>query len=113
MYRSDIITVEVASGANYGTSGLQAVESGQIVGISVFTNGVSAGIVRIRVTDAGGVELVKSQPIAMLRNRETAFENGYYPLCLQGGKSYKVEIISSANFAADFIADTVFIYGDN
>jgi hypothetical protein len=111
MYTTDIIQTEVASGSSFGSSGLTTLEAGCIKGISVFTNNVdNDGIIRCRVTDVSGRELVKSQPIEMLRNRETSFHEGFYPITLEGGKSYKCDIIASENFADDFQADFVFIY---
>lgn len=110
-YTTDTITLSINAGASSGAA-LQAIEPGKVVGVCLVTNGgANTGMVRVKVTDSTGADVVKITPIQILRNREADWSGSFYPLNFESQtQQLKFEIIASANFTTALIADLVFIY---
>lgn len=111
MLTTDVIPIIVASGTSSKKTS-QAIEPGRVVGVGLITkNGANPGMVRARIRDNKGNDLVKLQPIEMLQPKEASFLDAFYPLSFEtNSQTIEVEIIATANFTTDLIADFVFIY---
>ncbi len=85
-------------------------DNGKIIGMSIFKNGLNnTGLVQASL-DCNGNEILPLSHIENYRNRDTAYNQGFIPLNLDGGKKYTVKIIADANFTADTPFQAVFYY---
>lgn len=103
--------------AEIGTSTVsasQSLDSGKIIGVSIYKNGVNnPGFVRAAIKDNSGTDVVPLHHIDDFRNRETAYGQGYMPLQMEGGKKVTVDIQASANFSANTDFEAVFYYEES
>lgn len=108
----DVINISVVNNTS-GKTERQTLESGTIIGLSIYDGGFSAtGLVQAGLSCNGDV-ILPLHSIKNYRNRETEYGNGYIPLPnLDGGKDYAVQIYVDGKFTADCNFQAVFVYAN-
>ena len=106
----DYIGLQVNAGAATNRA-TQTLQPGKIIGVMAYNNGAAnAGYVRGRILDKSGAEICKLQDIRNFRSREAAYHDSYKPIIANGGENITVEVVATANFAANYLVDFIFVY---
>jgi hypothetical protein len=85
---------------------------GKVIGCVIYKNdATNPGFVRAVVKDNAGTEISKLQSIDNYRSREAEYLRGAKPLNIEtGGRTFTFEVLATEPFAADFLAELIFIY---
>lgn len=108
------VQFSIASGTNGGTISFTP-QSGKIKGACLYHNNESGALnsdlVTLRVSTAGGEEVLPVADVKHYRNREAKYDDGYIPLNRQSDNTtYNLTFNSATNFSGAFRGTFVLIY---
>jgi len=108
------VQFSIPSGTNGGNVTFTP-QSGKIKGACLYhnneTGAVNTDLVTLRVSTAGGEEVLPVADIKHYRNREAKYDDGYIPLNRKSDNTtYNLTFSSASNFTDDFNGTFLLIY---